>query len=171
VNVYSEGAGIVSNNCPGHTARQSAPLFAEYARQLGNATLRDTVRTVELQSGDVLYVPPYWSVHSEAVSSSVLLDVLSVSLEQQTLAPAYYLQLPFAPALTQSKEQRVVAARVYLVHVLSRVHGVTSVAKVAQALYRSRYAALYPENGLFLRKSKFQCLRDQPELYDGLVSK
>jgi hypothetical protein len=171
VDVYSEGVSNISTSCPSHTIRQPAPLFVEYARQLGNVIIRDPVRTVELQTGDVLYVPPYWSVHSEAVSFSVLLDVLSVSLEQQTLAPAYYLQLPFASALTQSKEQRLVAAQVYLVHVLSRVHGVTSVAKVAQALYRSRYAALYPENGLFLRKSKFQCLQDQPELYDDLVSR
>jgi hypothetical protein len=158
--------------------RPRTPLFYEYARNFSaqqpaaSRNSSNAVQVVQLRAGDVLYVPPYWSVHTEAASLSVLLDVLSLSQEQLLLTPAFYMEMPFVQELTQSKEQRIVSAQVFLVHVLSRVHGVFSVQKYAQALYRSRYSALFPENGLFLRKRRqFQCLRDQPALYNSIVDR
>lgn len=151
------------------TSRSSgASLFAHQVMP-GSAPVE--VQTVTLRAGEVLYVPPYWMVHSEAHSLSAVLDVLSVSLEQRLLLPAWYSELPFAQAALLSSEERIVSAQVFLVHVLSRVHGVASVLKFARALYQSRFAALYPEEGLFMQRSAFQCLRDQPSLYNSIVKK
>lgn len=129
------------------------------------------VQSVHLQAGEVLYIPPYWMVHSESHSISVILDVLSVSLEQRLILPAWYTELPFDPQALHTTEQRIVSAQVFLVHVLSRVQGVSSVLKFANALYQSRFAALYPEDGLFMQRSTFQCLRDQGRVYNENVSK
>jgi hypothetical protein len=62
---------------------------------------------------------------------------------------------------------------VFLVHVLSRVHGVSSVRNYAQALYFARFAALFPDEGLFLRQqgALFQCVRDQHEVYTSIISR
>ena len=74
---------------------------------------------------------------------------------------------------------------------LSRIKGLESVRRYAHALYASRYAALFPADGLFLQQHSggsgggggesgggesggnkgFQCLRDQPDVYDGIVDK
>lgn len=64
-----------------------------------------------LEPGEVMYVPPFWTVHSEAPAHlSVTLDVLSVSHEQLVLAQAYSLPLPFPRS--QSREERIVSAQV-----------------------------------------------------------
>ncbi len=64
-----------------------------------------------LQAGEVLYIPPYWTVHSEAPNSlSVILDVLSVSHEQILLTPAFLHPLPFDKG--QTRDERIVSAQV-----------------------------------------------------------
>ena len=69
---------------------------------------------VSLQLGEVLYVPPFWVVHSEALGQlSVSLDVLSASHEQMLLTKAHLLPLPFAQ--NQTADERVVAAQVGVV--------------------------------------------------------
>ncbi len=127
------------------------------------------VQKVVLAPGEVLYIPPYWFVHSEALTLSVSLDVLSVSQEQLLLLPAEHMGLPFKEADVATKEQRIVSAQVFLVHVLSRIKGFKSVRKYAESLYVNRYAALYPESGLFIQRSNFQCLRDNTKLYNHIV--
>lgn len=54
-----------------------------------------TFTEVLLNSGDVLYVPPYHVVRSEARTLSVTLDILSPSEEQIRLTEAYLTPLPF----------------------------------------------------------------------------
>jgi hypothetical protein len=154
---------------------------------------------VTLRQGDVLYVPPYWGVHSEASHTnraagagwrdgafSVVLDVPSVSMEQLALLEAWHMRLPMLePALYNSSKgatksgdkekkeddgegeggssavievsqvERIVAARVFLVHVLSRVpslhRSVSSPRAFAAQLYNSRYKALYAPGSLFMQ--------------------
>lgn len=151
-------------------------MYGEEVHQGSTSTVETPSSSVSkaqeavLQAGQLLYVPPYWTVHSEAQTFSVLLDVLSVSQEQQLLSPAFHMALPFDAEQVETREQRIVAAQVFLVHVLSRVVGMTSVRKFALSLYHSRFSVLFPEEGLFLQKrAGFQCLRDQPEMYDNLV--
>ena len=119
----------------------------------------------------MLYIPPYWLVHSEALTLSASLDVHSVSSEQLLLLPLNHMQLPFQTKHASTKSERVVSAQVFIVHVLSRIRGFKSVLKYAQSLYQTRYSALYPEEGLFLQRSEFSCLRDDPTLYNKIVNK
>ena len=41
-------------------------------------SLQISSQSVDLIAGEVLYIPPYWMVHSEARETSVFLDVLVV---------------------------------------------------------------------------------------------
>ena len=165
--MYEEG-GIDTSGCPDSAARKQSPLFSAPSAQ---PTPPVGIQEVTLNPGEVLYVPPYWLVHTEARTLSLSLDVLSVSKEQLLLLPADHMGLPFRGEEVASKEQRIVSAQVFLVHVLSRVQGFTSVLKYARSLYHSRYAALYPEDGLYLQRSKFQCLRDQTKKYNSIIKK
>lgn len=167
INMYEEG-GLDTSTCSEGSARKPSRLFPA---PLAENTPPVAIQRVVLNPGEVLYVPPYWVVHSEALTLSLSLDVLSVSKEQLLLMPADHMGLPFAGEQVATKEQRIVSAQVFLVHVLSRVQGFTSVLKYARSLYLSRYAALYPEDGLFLQRSTFQCLRDQTKKYNAIVKK
>ena len=82
---------------------------------------------VELRAGQVLYVPPFWLLHTEATTLSLTLDVRSPSKEQMLLMPALYARPPFPPpaagtreqgtkAATLSGKERVLAAQVRHVH-------------------------------------------------------
>lgn len=165
--MYEEG-GTSASTCPGNAARKHSPLFPA---PLAENTPPVAMQKVVLNPGEVLYVPPYWLVHTEAATLSLSVDVLSVSKEQLLLMPADHMGLPFKEEQVATKEQRIVSAQVFLVHVLSRVQGFTSVLKYARSLYQSRYAALYPEDGLYLQKSRFQCLRDQTKKYNAIIKK
>ena len=63
------------------------------------------------------------------------------------------------------------AAQVFLVHVLSRVRGLVSVRAFSSALYKSRYALLYPKQGLFLQKSTFQCFKEADDTHSRALEK
>lgn len=52
------------------------------------------------------------------------------------------------------------AAQVFLVHVLSRVRELKTVRGFAEALYSSRYALLFPRQGLFVQRSAFRCFKE-----------
>lgn len=83
--------------------KETSRLFPRFAR----------ARSVSgtLRAGEVLYVPPYWTVRSEAPSSlSVTLDVLSVSHEQLLLTPVFLQALPFDKG--QTRDERIVSAQV-----------------------------------------------------------
>ena len=67
-----------------------------------------------LHPGEVLYIPPYWIIHSEAITLSVIIDVLSLSKEQDILMPAYHMSLPFHSMNIKTKEARIVSAQVCL---------------------------------------------------------
>lgn len=67
-----------------------------------------------LHPGEVLYIPPYWIIHSEAITLSVIIDVLSLSKEQDLLMPAYHMSLPFHLINIETKEARIVSAQVSL---------------------------------------------------------
>lgn len=67
-----------------------------------------------LHPGEVLYIPPYWIIHSEAITLSFIIDVLSLSKEQDLLMPAYHMSLPFHFINIETKEARIVSAQVSL---------------------------------------------------------
>eukprot|EP00598_Pedospumella_elongata_P000332 CAMPEP_0184973120 /NCGR_PEP_ID=MMETSP1098-20130426/5014_1 /TAXON_ID=89044 /ORGANISM="Spumella elongata, Strain CCAP 955/1" /LENGTH=515 /DNA_ID=CAMNT_0027495551 /DNA_START=241 /DNA_END=1788 /DNA_ORIENTATION=- len=171
INLYEEG-GQDPSVCPaGSSPNKRSSLFQTSEKKDSPAPPPAVVQKVVLEPGEVLYIPPYWFMHSEALALSVSLDVLSVSQEQLLLLPAEHMGLPFQEADVATKEQRFVSAQVFLVHVLSRIKGFKSVRKYAESLYDSRYAALYPESGLFIQRSNFQCLRDNTKLYNRIVRK
>lgn len=69
---------------------------------------------ISLHPGEVLYIPPYWIIHSEAITLSIIIDVLSLSKEQDLLMPAYHMSLPFHSMNIKTKEARIVSAQVCL---------------------------------------------------------
>ena len=175
-----------------------------------------------LAPGETLLIPAYWYVHSEATGGlSAVLDVPSASLPQLVLNEAFFMALPLGPSpspnpspnpgaaaaegkaagaaeqhagagAAPSRDERIVAAQVFLVHVLSRVvRGprprspsapptlqtqqtellFPSPRAFAAAVYE-RYALLYPKDSLALRQQRqaFQCLKDSPTRYDAALA-
>lgn len=59
----------------------------------------------------------------------------------------------------------------YLVHVLSRIHGVTSTKAVAQQLYKRRYAKLFPPDSLFFQKTTLECPYENNTLIQGVLER
>ncbi len=58
-------------------------------------------------------------------------------------------------------------------HVLSRLSDqvVKTPKKFSAELYKQRYSALYPKDGLFMQRNKFVCLRDDPDRHSELLNK
>ena len=74
--------------------------------------------------------------------------------------------------MAENPEERIIGAQVYLMHFLSRVEGLKSPKKYAENHYKSRYSALYPKNGLFMRKNEnFKCYKDQEEYQESVIKK
>ncbi len=124
--------------------------------------------------GDIIYIPPYWYVHIESHHQlSLTLDVLSVSKEHLLLQNIWHMQLPFNNDTITTKNGRIVSAQVYLMHLLSRLHGFESPKRFSKLLYKIRYSKLYVENSLFMQseRNKFQCLRDTPSAHMDIVRK
>ena len=78
-----------------------------------SSSIATKVMSVSLSPGEVLYIPPYWLVHTQAPQLSLSIDVLSASQEQRLLLPAFHMALPFDNAAVQTPEQRIVSAQVY----------------------------------------------------------
>lgn len=74
--------------------------------------------------------------------------------------------------MAENPDDRIIGAQVYLMHFLSRVDGLKSPKKFAENHVKSRYSAIYPKNGLFMRKnSNFKCFSDQVEYQESIVKK
>ena len=165
------------------------PLFQswqERSESMWKFNNNNAALKVTLSPGDVLYVPPFWGVHSEAVKGiSTVLDVPSLSADQLALVEAWHMRLPLQdPALYTRGDptgadkykgeekspdaaadpvevsylERVVAAKVYLVHILSRCPSLRqyfqSPRHFARRLYQGRYKAMYTPNSLFMKPYK-----------------
>lgn len=124
---------------------------------------------VDVQPGDVLIVPPGWMIHTEAHNTSLFLDIQSPSLEQVKLLEAMSTRLPFPGSL--EKNEKIVYAQVYLAHVLSRIHGLSSIRGYGAKLYNARYSLMFPENSLFMQQQTFQCFADAPDFHKDVVDK
>ena len=59
----------------------------------------------------------------------------------------------------------------YLVHLLSRIHGIKSILHYSNSLYHSRYSSIFPEDSLFIQQNNFYCLRDKSSLYNSIIDK
>eukprot|EP01038_Epipyxis_sp_PR26KG_P008472 gene8472-11454_t len=139
--------------------KESFPSFQNKSYDYG--------QSIVLHPGQVLYIPPYWTAHSEAITLSITIDILSISNEQFSLAEAYNMPIPFDKV--DSFAERVIAAKVFLVHVLSRVNLIKTIRKYSRQLYKSRFSHIYPENGLFLQKNTFSCYNDEVELQQSII--
>lgn len=62
-------------------------------------------------------------------------------------------------------------SQIYLVHILSRLKDLTSVRKYAVMLYSSRFESLFPSGGLYMQRSVFNCLQEEPDKYAAIVDK
>jgi len=148
--------------------------------------------SVELHPNDVLYIPPYYMVHSETSSSStavssdgdnkvekdpilsIVLDVISPSSEQLLLMEAMAIDIPFNRSLvaTMSLPERVMASQIFLMHVLSRIPSLKSPATLSRRLYLKRFSLIYPETSHFIQKGdkEFKCHRGDYELTSKVLS-
>ena len=73
--------------------------------------------------------------------------------------------------MADDPDERIIGAQVYLLHFLSRVDGIKSPKRFANNHYKSRYAALYPMNGLFMRRNNFNCYEDQVDFQESVVKR
>lgn len=108
-------------------------------------------------------------IHTEAQNATIFLDIHSPSMEQVKLLEALSMRLPFPGSLTN--DEKIVYAQVYLVHVLSRIHGLSSIRAYANKLFQARYSVLFPENSLYMQQQTFQCFADQEEFHAATVDK
>lgn len=129
-----------------------------------------SIRAVTLNPGEVLYVPPYWLVRSEFPVLSVFIDVPSLSEEMLHLKEAEFTVVPLGK-MSDIPNERIIGAQVYLMHFLSRIHGLKSPKKFAENHYKSRYSTIYPKNGLFMRKHDFKCFSDQTEYQESVIKR
>jgi hypothetical protein len=68
---------------------------------------------------------------------------------------------------------------VYLVHLLSRIHGIKSILEYSESLYSSRYQSFFPIDSLYIQQQqqqqsnndRFICFKDQPKVYNSLIDK
>ena len=65
-----------------------------------------------LHPGEVLYIPPYWYAHVEAMSFAAFLDVPSISEEQVTLTELMYMHIKNMK-ISREDEKVVVAQVLY----------------------------------------------------------
>jgi hypothetical protein len=63
--------------------------------------------------------------------------------------------------------------QIFLVHFLSRVEGLRSPKSYIGHHYTNRYGALYPLDGLYMRKllKSFSCYSDDKSLYESVLSR
>eukprot|EP01039_Chlorochromonas_danica_P004927 gene4927-5409_t len=133
----------------------------------------------DVESGQVLYIPPGWMVLSEAQETlSITLDILSVSKVQMYQLEALALPLPFSTTTTTEfvsshhsesiAASRIIRTQVFLVHVLSRIHGIKTIKQYGRKLYTTRYQSLLPENSLEIRQSNFTCYKHGSDKDDDL---
>merc|ERR1711991_1294942 len=87
------------------------------------------VQHIVMKPGDLLYISPYWNVRPRSLSTmSIGIDVSSASISQLHLLEAFYMNLPFDTEDIQrddpaeTKLRRIVAAQVFLLHFMSKVH-------------------------------------------------
>lgn len=126
--------------------------------------LNSSFHEVILRAGQVLYIPPYWLVQLEnpitlpynsgasaaqvSRTHSLSMDVLSPSLPQLVTLEAFHSPLPYLEGEMTSEVDRLIAAQVYLVHVISRIRFAPSPVRLAKWVYEQRYEVLYPEGSL-----------------------
>eukprot|EP01031_Cornospumella_fuschlensis_P026490 gene26490-32014_t len=119
--------------------------------------------------GEIVYIPPGYMVYTEASTPSMYVDVHSISSEQKLYTESLSVQIPWY-AYNLTEMERVVYTQVFLVHVLSRVYGVTSMYQYGRKLYKSRYQALYPLESVLVQNNEFKCYKDNPQ-YDNIIKK
>lgn len=124
-------------------------------------------------------------MYTEAHTLSMTLDIVSPSVEQMILLEA--LSAPIPCLLEKGKilgkdqgshakeklqfNETIVCTQVYLVHILSRLYGITDIQKYSRNLYLSRYELLYSKDSLFIQKNlkDFKCYKNQQEFYDNFI--
>ena len=122
----------------------------------------DEVRhvTVETDTGDVLYIPPFWSTKVETLKDSAHLSVNSASLEQMLLAKAYWKIHDFA--IEWTKQQKIAAfwsVMESLCEALNIVDGeTTTAAHFLHVGLRSRYQYLLVKKQVGSGESKIEDL-------------
>jgi hypothetical protein len=103
-------------------ARRQSQIDFEQAEAMVGSALVDLEAyrwEVELQPGDMLYIPPFWFHEVEALDLSVSVAVVSPSAQEQLFGELYWQRLPFASL--DSTPKRVIGAQYYLCELLTRM--------------------------------------------------
>lgn len=113
-------------------------------------------KVVDLQPGDILYIPPYWNYRQESTTLSLSLSINSPSLMEQLLSEAYWQQVPFGD-FSSSIQLRSFAVHYYLYLLIKQINLTSnkinndndiSISSFATNLYESRFQSIYPVNDL-----------------------
>jgi ribosomal protein L16 Arg81 hydroxylase len=107
-------------------------MFPEYASL--------DARTVVLEPGDVLYIPPFWWQHSETLSPSVSVSTWSHHSSHANMDDVYSV-LPHASQL-MNQIARVYATRTFIGQLLTRMIGHHGMETFVGHMIDSRYQGL-----------------------------
>lgn len=169
--------GRVLHPYPSTHSAASQSQIDFYSRDLNKFPLSKYVEAevVVLNPGDILYVPPYVTVHSEAYTNGnqtlvSFLDVLSPSIEQLIISEVNYLQTNFS---LLEGDEKITMCQLFLVHVISRLKGIPDPQQYVSDLYESRYASLYHKDSLPARKldGQIKCKIDDVVLISKVLAK
>jgi hypothetical protein len=157
-------------------ARRQSQIDFEQAEAIENSAL-DELKAyrweVELQPGEMLYIPPFWFHEVESLDLSLSVAVVSPSAQEQLFGDFYWQRLPFA--LLDSLPKRIIGAQYYLCELFTRmidegvpVQGLEmakgGVQGFMQGILESRHAPMHALPSVKAKRSlqpSFDCYRSE----------
>lgn len=138
---------------------------------LSNKLKNISIWKTTMTKGDSLLIPPGYFLLSETEKLSSMIDILSVSKDHYQFLEALYTPLPFFKQKNMTLDERLIYTQVYLVHLLSRIEGLSSIRQYSRALYRSRYGRIYPKDSMYFQSQDFQCFKGNESYHSSVVKK
>jgi hypothetical protein len=135
-------------------------------------------KVVDLQPGDILYIPPYWNYRQESTTLSLSLSIQSPSLMEQLLSEAYWQQVPFGD-FSSSIQLRSFAVHYYLYLLIKQINltydninndNSIYLSSFTKNLYESRFQSIYPLSDIKPPMTATETSKTDPNSNVNLIS-